>query len=480
MQNTRGRVQVFQFGLLMWLLVSMIAHSAEPLSGSERRPDLSLDPFERTRDAINKLPSSPVSDTETKNVQIDANKRAEVKIESEFEPNAALLLAEPMGKAIMQSLLLTADYFSLATGGDPSSDVNSGSALLVEYVMRLNSAGFGLWRDGVLHTQLMFYLAGTNSPSGIVGDFNGLSSIDYGNDNASKLLQLWYEQEFLYSKSAILFGLHNMDTEFYRAEYGRLFINNSFRMGMVLRSVAKPSSYPYTSLGVRYKSALLADSYILAGVYDGRPATGNDPTELRINKREGSFNIVEMGVVQSARRSREYFKLALGAWYLNQKVSEFAGLSENFDVAGVRGQFDEPGIGGIYFLGERALGDSLGLFAMAGHTESRISRVDRFVAMGLNFSGLIPGRSKDIFGVGVSHSRQSDAFIQANKGVDFDSDGIADDCCFTAETTFEMTYKVTVSKWLIVQPDVQFIHQPAMSFFLGNTYVVGIRLRSLF
>ncbi len=478
MQNTRGRAQVFQLGLIMLLLFSVVAHSAESLSGSERRPDLSVDPFERTRDAINKLPSSPVSDTKTKNIPIDVDKHSVPEVA--VEQNASLLLAKPTGKAIMQSLLLTADYFSLASGGDPSNDINSGSALLVEYVMRLNSAGFGLWRDGILHTQLMFYFAAANSPSGIVGDFNGLSSIDYGNDNATKLLQLWYEQEFLYSKSAILFGLHNIDTEFYRTEYGRLFINNSFRMGMALRSVAKPSSYPNTSLGLRYKSALSADSYILAGVYDGRPETGNDPSELRINKREGSFNIIEMGIVQSVPRSRAYFKLALGAWYLYQKINEFAGLAENFDIVGERGQFDEPGIGGLYFLGERALGDSLGLFAMAGQTESGISRVDRFVAMGLNFSGLIPGRSKDIFGLGISHSRQSDAFIQANEGVDFDGNRIADDCCFVVETTFEITYKATLSNWLIIQPNLQFIHQPAMSSLLGNTYVVGLRLRSLF
>ncbi len=481
MNTMLERIRMTQVGFMVFMFFSMVAHSTELPSGSERRPDLSVDPFESTREAINKLPSPATGKDEKEQVApLGSDKFLELKVLSPLEPKDTLRLDSAEGKAITQGLSLTMDYFSLVSGGDPSKDINSGSALLSQYFMQINSSGLGLWRNGVLYSQLSFYVPGTNSPSGIVGDFNGMSNIDNGNESVVKLFQLWYKQGFSYSKSDILFGLHSIDTEFYRTKYSRLFVNNSFRMGTGLRSVAKPSAYPNTSLGVRYKSKLLADSYIQAGIYDGSPTLGSDPRDLRINKREGSFNIVETGIVQSAQDKTEYLKLALGAWYLYQNITEFAGLSENFDAVGNRGQFNEPGIGGLYFIGEGAVGDSLGLFVVAGQTESRIARVNRFAALGLNFSGLIPGRPIDVLGIGVAHSRQSAAFIQANEAVDFDNNGVADDCCFVAETTLELTYKVKVTKWLVIQPDFQFIHQPAMSYFLGNTYVVGLRLQSVF
>lgn len=451
-------------------------------SGSERRPNLSMDPFERAREAVKSLPGSSVQTPAQKTIERDKLIPSSGADTSSTPEKAAAPAEEEPASAFSYAGVAIADLFNVVSGGTTITDEEGLLPPTTAYPILINLAGeidtgaAGLWDNGTILVQMFGY--GGTSPGELVGDFHGLSSIDTGADEAYfKLYEAWYQHDFEYSKSSFRAGIQDWNSEFYVAEYSNLFMNGTFGMGAIVNISAAPSTYPATTAGIRYLSTLTEDSYFQFAIFDGAADEGGF-FQVSFNSDEGVYVSTEVGMSQKEPGEDGYFKAAVGGWFLGKSIDAYTGteegemftLADGSEVAVNTGQFESAsGTYGAYFLGEMAIGDNIGVFFKAGWADPSYNRYSQFYAGGLNYSGLIPDRVDDVLGVAVTHTKQGSFFLNDNP-----------DLSYIAETTYEVTYSAQINDWLMIQPDLQFIQYPAMSYAIPNTTVVGIRVQAEF
>jgi porin len=88
---------------------------------------------------------------------------------------------------------------------------------------------------------------------------------------------------------------------------------------------------------------------------------------------------------------------------------------------------------------------------------------------GINYTGLFPGRDKDLLGVAVSYTKISNDYVVNNIPVHSGH-----------ETVLEATYRFHVDDSFYLQPDFQYIFDPGAFRYLPNTVVVGMRFDMTF
>jgi len=91
--------------------------------------------------------------------------------------------------------------------------------------------------------------------------------------------------------------------------------------------------------------------------------------------------------------------------------------------------------------------------------KARVNPMPSFVGGGVSYQGLLPGRGSDIAAVGGIAGLFSH-FIPRT----------------TAETGLEANYQITVTRWLSVTPDLQYIIRPSGSSAISNALVLGVQL----
>jgi porin len=86
---------------------------------------------------------------------------------------------------------------------------------------------------------------------------------------------------------------------------------------------------------------------------------------------------------------------------------------------------------------------------------------------GLTYKGLIPSRDNDTIGIAFDYAQLSGGAQQA--AIVSGSVGVG------AEMVLEVTYQAQITKWLSMQPDVQFVINPGGNQDLKNALVIGLR-----
>jgi porin len=98
----------------------------------------------------------------------------------------------------------------------------------------------------------------------------------------------------------------------------------------------------------------------------------------------------------------------------------------------------------------------IGAFFQYGWADEDVSEVTQHLGAGFSWTGMIPGRDEDIAGLGASWARLSDhaEFVENH------------------ETAIEWFYKIQVTPWMSLKPDVQYIVNPS-SGGEGDDVLVG-------
>lgn len=468
-------------------------------SGADRRPNLSLDPFERAREAMRNLPKaqpeeSPkpveaVTEPDRKDsgqnpgttLGNDIIKQAATETTKESQAETSFL-GEQAAEAFSYEFAITMDAFSLTSGGlqEPEDEntplKKTGVIGIVDFIAEVDTAAAGLWDNGLF----FLYTALTFGKGPTVGDLHGISSIDAGGDTMH-IMELWYEHSFPYSRSSAIFGIHDFNGDFYVAEYANLFVNAGFGFGQAIGDNAGPSNYPNTTLGIRLKSEVTENSYFQIAMYDGAVGTDDESAEaefnkiisVKLDKNEGVFVGAEGGIFKNEPGSTDgYYKLALGLWYLRADQEGFD--TPNNDPEGnpipVLAGNPRPGTGGAYILGEMSIGEKMGIFFKHGRARSEYLQHSQFYSAGMNFTGAIPGRDEDVLGIGLVYTANSPEYMaQFEEGA-----------LYKAETTYEITYTAQITDWLMVQPDFQYVQYPNMDPNIVKASVIGVRAQAVF
>ncbi len=298
------------------------------------------------------------------------------------------------------------------------------------------------------------------APNDLAGTAQGVSNIEVADDRA-KLYEAWIEQDLAGGRAALLLGLADLNADFYANDASGLLLAPAFGIGSELGATGPngPSIFPSTALTARLRVSPTEQSYVQAALINARAGVLGDPGGVDFGFDDGALAIAEAGVTVSG-------KVALGYWRYTERQDDVRTLGPDGDPLRRVAQ-------GAYLLAERRLmgapdGAGLDGFVRLGVSDGRTTPFRGGWQAGLLFGGIVPGRPDSQLSFGVHQAWLSNGY-RANAR-DAGEDLAA------AETGFELTYSDRVLPFLTVQPDIQYVLDPAGERAVDDALVIGLRL----
>jgi len=185
------------------------------------------------------------------------------------------------------------DFFYI---GEGVSNVQGGAQKNTAYLgtgdvsITADTEDAGWWKGGFWFAEGLINHG--NDPSAFIGDMQTASNV--ADKSRIRLQQLWYQQT-LSNHVSVLFGRHDLNSEFYTSKYASWFTNSSFGVGPDLSANVATSLWPEAGLGARLQFELDDRLYLRTAIYDGKPST------LKVDaKTEGLMWITELSAIQGA------------------------------------------------------------------------------------------------------------------------------------------------------------------------------------
>lgn len=153
----------------------------------------------------------------------------------------------------------------------------------------------------------------------------------------------------------------------------------------------------------------------------------------------------------------------VGAYFDERAATVFGGGATQSGHAGMFLSFDQA------VFNETPDGrQGLGAFVRYGWHDGDVNRFAHFWSMGFQYDGLLPGRDEDRWGAALYSVHASDRFRAAvNPG-------------FSRETGYETYYRMQLSPWMTLTPNVQYVVNPGGSNAIEDAVAANLRLRITF
>ncbi|MFM2411056.1 MAG: hypothetical protein RL481_1884 [Pseudomonadota bacterium] len=296
--------------------------------------------------------------------------------------------------------------------------------------------------------------SGRRFPRGFVA-----SNIETG-VKAVRLYEAWVEQGFAGGGASVLAGLYDYNSEFDALGASAIFLNPIHGIGNDIAQAGEngPSIFPVTSLGVRVQVKPSDTLTVRAAVLDGVSGDPARPrrTAIKLGKGDGAFIAFE------ADKTIGDWRLMAGYWGYTAQFED--GLASAVAGASVRRRGNQ----GLYLRGEGLVagakeGKGADAFFRLGRANGRFNEIGLMATTGFHFRAPFAGRPDDAAGLAVSWSSSATRArsLQSRLGEPITRD----------EWGFEATYAFKITDWLTLQPDLQYVINPA--FERGRKAVVG-------
>jgi porin len=325
--------------------------------------------------------------------------------------------------------------------GDIASNLRGGKKTgalflgMVNIKIGFETKNIGLWEGGE------FFLNGASTHGGtpsekLLGDFQVASNIEAG--NRTYLHELWYKHSF--ETFHVTVGLQDLNAEFVTSEYAGSFINSSFGVPSLIADNIPVPIFPLTALGIAGKYQISEDIAIQAAIFDGLPEDfeGNQYNvnwDLKSNDGVLLFSELQLatsfGNMPGTLKAGYYYHSHLKETCPETKITETV-FDKNYGFYAIADQK-------IFTLSENR---GIGLFAQFAVSPTNINSHNYYVGGGINYQGIFDNDGEDAFGIAFAHAGFNNSTINN-------------------ETTIEMFYRVKVTENLFIQPDIQYIINPA-------------------
>jgi len=351
-------------------------------------------------------------------------------------------------KIIQAEISYVGDVLGNLTGG-----IHTGTCYLGMANIRISfsTEAAHLWKGGEL------FINGANThgdqPSDeMLGDLQVASNIEAGNHTF--LQELWYRQTWKFAEVTV--GLQDLNINFVNSTKSWLFRNSSFGVLPTVSGNVPAPIFPLTSLGVTANWKLTRKLNLLNAVYDGS-ATDFDKNPHNLNwdlgAGEGLLIFNELQRKTKLRNMPGIYKA--GIYIHTHLLPEEDDHDEDVDTA-----FRSSN--GIYFIGDQMIWRNPGgardlwAFMQLGYSPKKMNTNNYYIGLGLNFSGLFSLKGKDMAGLAFAFDG-----LRGSTG---------------NEIVLELTYLYTVLSFLYLQPDIQYIINPAgTGEHLDNCLAVTLR-----
>lgn len=309
-----------------------------------------------------------------------------------------------------------------------------------------------------------------------VGSSQGIDNIEV-DTNTAKIFQAWIQKQWLDDKMSVLLGLYDLNSEFYVSHSTWIFLHPSPGIGSELAQTGQngPSVFPTSSMGLRLRYRPTAETYVQGVVLDGVPGDPDNPrgTHIQFNEGDGTLRVIEVGYIPGKTKEMAALglpptdKYAIGVW---SYTARFADLVE---LDGAGDPLMRKRNSGFYVLAEKILyigadpGSHADGFIRYGRANADINPLSSYFQTGLVFTKMVPGREEDQFAVSFSMARTGDKYRLAvfNAGQEATRN----------ESVWEATYRAQASRWLVVQPNIQYVINPGTDSQIKNATVLGVR-----
>ena len=289
------------------------------------------------------------------------------------------------------------------------------------------------WKGGTGFASL-YYHTGKHGGE-YAGDAQGFSNIDA--PPRTYLYELWMQQELLGGRLRFKAGKVDSNTEFAVVDNGGDFLNSSMGYSPTIIGFATYPQ-PRPSLNVSYQAR--NRYYAKAGLYDSAGV--------------GAMPVAEVGRRWAMTSSELEGKLGFGYWRQTGRMECFDGD-------------DLEGTGGFFLVSEQEMWRShrsspspatsgaqetpqsnMAVFFQYGSANADVSPFSKHVGGGFVWRGALPKRRSDVVGVGATWASLHDEPEATTSE--------------PAELVLEAFYKIRVTSFLSIAPDVQFIHSPGL------------------
>ncbi|HEX3358114.1 MAG TPA: carbohydrate porin [Tepidisphaeraceae bacterium] len=338
-------------------------------------------------------------------------------------------------KGISLSLSMTADWAKNFTGGlnTAGSDFNH----LLNVTLTLDTKKLLNIEGGTIFVN--FQQQHGESGSVDAGDIQDVSSI--AADGRTQLDEIWYQESFLNEKVRVKLGKIDAGSEFCLSENASDFLNGG--MSTAASNELLPT-YPDAAFGGEIFVKPCDAFYAQAGIFDGAlqegVKTGENGPRTLFGPPADLYLTGEAGLLWE--KAGKTGRLGLGVWHHTGTFDKFTGGTAD-GATGFYITFDQTLIRENPDQADDAQG--LGMFIIYDHAQESIIDIDHHLSTGLAYTGLLPNRDNDVVGAGVTWAHLSD-----HAGFEHD-----------AETTIETFYKLQLTPWFSVQPDLQYVIDPA-------------------
>ena len=306
------------------------------------------------------------------------------------------------------------------------------------------------------------WASGTDLSADIGNSFTVAQYFEGG--NIVRLYNLYLQQSLLDGRLDLKAGRISVGADSLTSPADMSFVNEALNpiVLAVQRNVPGVTADPNATWGGRVVARPTGSFTLSAGAFYSNPVldqlTANG-TEFRISSSAGYFVVGEV----TYRLNLETGDTGLPGRY------RVGGYHDSNQYASLTNPAHrQTGNYGVFLLGEQMVyrdgepGSARGLSVFGGFIyapQERINPVPWFASAGASYRGLVPHRDKDIAAFAVYYG-----------GFSRDLPGQ------TYELVLEWTYAIALSRWLTVQPDVQYVINPAGRSSVGNAVVVGVQL----
>jgi porin len=354
--------------------------------------------------------------------------------------------------------------------GNPSGGVKQSAHYdgLLDVHLDANMEKMIGWKGLCFHTN-MFQIHGTSITAENLLSLASASNIEAF--PSTRLDEMWFEQSLFHDKLAVRFGLLAADTEFMFADSAGAFIDSTFGW-TTLSSDNLPFGgpiYPFASPGVLVTVTPNDRLKLMTAVYDDNPighcAENLDPGQCNTDGLDFSLDdppllLAEADYSYNQGGGRPGI-VKFGGWYDWGKFAD-----QRFDVHhGLRAitglaPLQHDGTYGIYGIVDQVIykapgegGRNISVFGRVIGSPSDRNQIDSYFDTGIVFTGIMPRRPNDVFGVGFAFTGIS------NDASDFDREaGLS--VIRNHETLLEISYTAEVMPGWTLQPDFQYIWNP--------------------
>lgn len=369
---------------------------------------------------------------------------------------------------------------------DTAGGLKTGSRwnTLLDFGFVLDTEKMGGWKGGNLMAQFHWVRNESDDSSfsdntGAANPVSGIMAADH-----FRAFNLYYRQTWKDGEFAIKLGQITADDDFMRSDYAGLFLNSAFgampsQVGTRLAACCHYSPpfpiWPVAGPGMFLAAKPSENVTAQVGIYHGQPGSdsaANHGFDWETDSRTG------VGVFYEGAYSYAIAKrpgtVRFGGTYHSGLFDDYARIDAGVSDAAAEGVYSFYVINDFALLTDAAGKPVVGLFWRGGISpQTDRSIVTKYSDAGLNWFAPLPSRSNDVAGAAFSYMGFGEAFLRSAE-----ARGLA-----SSESALELTYRAQVTRWLVMQADMQFQFNPAAnlrSHSRETATVLGLRVEITF